>query len=139
MKKLLLLLFITGCINNTFDKKAETLKPTTYISAKPTKYCYQFDSTKSENEHFDKVYTDTFSVDETQFKLSSNPDSLGDLELQVLNNGLWESNLTISYGINGNASDIDVNKDGFNDFRNSLLRGSEFYLFDSTKKRFASA
>ncbi len=141
MKKfapLILLLSLLGCKQKETVNSVTSKDSSTYFSAKPTKYYYQFDSTKSEIENFDKGYTATFSVNKTQFKLFSNPDSVGDLELQVLNNDLWKPNLKMSFGINGNACDIDVNQDGFNDFRNSLLRGSEVYLFDSSTKRFAS-
>ena|GEM_PF-5193923 len=120
----------------TFKKEDSLKVVNSYFSAKPGEYYFKYDTTKSNIENFDKGYVDTFSIRGIQFKLFTNPDSLGDLELQVLKNGLWQSNFKIPYGTNGNSAEIDINQDGFNDFQNSLLRGSQVYLFDTTQMRF---
>jgi hypothetical protein len=110
----------------------------TYFSKRPAEYYYTYDTLKSQIENFDSGYVDTFSVDDVKFKLFSNPDTSGDLELQVLKNGQWVTNLKTPYGINGNEADIDFNNDGFIDFTVSMLRGSGTYLFDTTNKLFNS-
>jgi hypothetical protein len=122
---------------NSFE--VDNAKPgTTYFSHKPRNYFYTYDTSKNEIENFSSGYVDTFSVAWTNFQLLSNPDTLGDLELQVMRNGKWRTNLKLGYGINGNEAATDVNQDGFNDFVSSLLRGNAVYLFDSARKEFHS-
>jgi hypothetical protein len=109
---------------------------TSYFSGKPSSYYYTYDTSKSEIENLNSGYVDTFSVAGIKFQLFANPDTLGDLELQVMKNGKWQTNLRLGYGINGNEATTDINHDGFNDFTTSLLRGNHVYLFDSTQKEF---
>jgi hypothetical protein len=139
---LILFLLSASCrqINSakTIDKQGNSKHSSSYFSKKPTKYYFQFDTSKGDIENIDNGYVDTFSIRGIQFKLFSNPDSLGDLELQVLKNSSWQSNLKIPYGTNGHSIDTDINQDGNNDFQNSLLRGSQVYLFDTNQMKFHS-
>ena len=117
--------------------EANKTKPETgYFSHKPSSYYYAFDTSKGELENLNNRYVDTFSIAGARFQLFSNPDTLGDLELQVMKNRKWQTNLKLHYGINGNEASSDFNQDGFNDFVSSLLRGNVVYLFDSIKREF---
>ncbi len=125
--------------SRSINKQGDWLKAKKiYFSTKPTNYYFEFDKSKSNIQNFDSGFVDTFSIRSTRFKLFSNPDSSGDLELRVFKNGYWLLNTKIPYGINGMSYDIDFNKDGFNEFQNSLLRGSQIYLFDTAKLEFHS-
>lgn len=95
-----------------------------------------YNTSKSKIENFDSGYVDTFSIGATKFRLFSNPDTLGDLELQVMKHGKWQTNLRLPYALNGNNATADINGDGANDFVSSLLRGSRVYLFDTSKQEF---
>lgn len=118
------------------SKETVTKKSTSYFSDKPEEYHYTYDTSKSEIENIDAGYIDTFSIGGTRFQLFSNPDSLGDLELQVFQNNRWVTNFITPYGINGNEALVDFNNDGFTDFTVSFLRGSGTYLYDTAKKWF---
>jgi len=114
------------------------LKNKDYFSEKPLSYYYSYNDSLGRMENLNAGYIDTFSVGGKRFRLFSNPDSVSDLELQVLHQGRWQSNLKVSYGTNGNEAAEDVNGDGYVDFAVSLLRGSQVYLYDTAKKRFHS-
>src|SRR5688572_13068905 len=122
--------------NDISAKKISKQKSTTYFSDKPEEYYYTYDTSKSEIDNIDAGYIDTFSIGGTRFQLFSNPDSLGDLELQVFHNNRWVTNFKTPYGVNGNEALADFNYDGFTDFTVSFLRGSGTYLYDSSKKWF---
>ncbi len=132
-----LFVLIHSCKNNhSSSEKLERCEPilnkaTKYFEKKPDQYFYTYDKFRGEIENFDKGFIDTFSVNDIKFQLFSNPDSTGDLELQVLKNGKWQTNLKLPYGINGSKANKDVNRDGFNDFVLSLRRGNEVYLYDT--------
>jgi hypothetical protein len=141
---LILLILLLSCRGKqqTDTKKLipiDSAKSSIYFSKKPTSYYYTIDTSKNEMENFDSGYIDTFSIAGIQFRLLSNPDSSSDLELQVMKGKTWVNNLKLVYGINGNAADTDINNDGFNDFKSSLLRGSEIYFFDPVEKQFRQA
>lgn len=134
---LLILLYSCKEKNATISIKTHNEHPIeSYFLEKPNRYYYSYDYSISEIENFNSGYVDTFSVANTKFQLLSNPDSLGDLELQVMKNDKWYTNLRLPYAINGNEVATDINQDGFKDFHSSLLRGSKVYLFDSQNKQF---
>ena len=85
----------------------------------------------------DSVYIDTFLIKNTRFKIVPKVDKYTGLEVYVWKNGTWAGNLLLPYATNGYSFDGDVNEDGFDDFQNSLLRGSEVYLFDPTLMQFS--
>ena len=131
-------LIIFSIVFTSFTSYGQPVKASlSYFSEKPEKYYFTYDNSRSEIENFSSGYVDTFSILKIKFKLFSNPDSTSDLELDVWKNGRWQTNLKIPYGTNGYSVKADINEDGFNDFQNSLLRGSEVYLFDKTQMRFS--
>lgn len=142
LKLTLLILISYSCKNNHFNPgksqhtQSKYNESNRYFEKKPVRYFYAYDTSRGKIENFDNGYVDTFSVNGIKFQLFSNPDSTGDLELQVLKNGKWQTNLKLTYGINGNEANRDVNGDGINDFILSLLRGSEVYLFDTFANEF---
>ncbi len=61
MKKLLLLLFITGCINNTNEKKAETQKPEAESTMPVGIVQLKLDDVNFDYKGWDTAYSNTFS------------------------------------------------------------------------------
>lgn len=107
-----------------------------YFTKKPESYYYNYNDSLSEIENFDTGYTDSFSVRGTQFRLLADPDTAGNIVLQVNKNGGWLDNLRIDIGPEGYSAESDLNLDGYNDFQNALLRGTMFYLFDTMKREY---
>lgn len=110
---------------------------TAYFSRNPDHYYFNFDSAKTEIENYNAGYTDTFSINGHRFKLYANPAAGSNLSLDVFRDSSWQPNLKLSFGTNGLVHDTDINNDGFTDFQNSLLRGTEVYLFDPGKQQFS--
>jgi hypothetical protein len=123
--------------NNAIKKANKNSSSKTYFSQKPIRYYNDFDYSKSEIENFDNGYVYTFSVNKCKFKLFSNPDSLGDLEMQYLSGDKWQKNFKTFYGFNGNYCEVDINHDGFNDFQTNMRNGSYVFLFDKNKNKFS--
>lgn len=132
---IVLIISLTAC-KKSVENKIVNSENKTYFSHKPKSYYYTYKDSKTYIENFDNGYIDTFSVSDTRFRLFSNPDSIGDLELEVLKNGKWYKNLKVHYGNNGSKALTDYNRDGFIDFETNFLRGSSVYFFDKVKKKF---
>lgn len=131
---------ISSCTQNQSRLKIENLRDSNtskpYFSTQPAKYYFDYDFSKSRIENFDDGFIDTFSINGASFKLFSSPDSTGDLVLQVLDNGSWQQNLKLNFGINGCTINVDINGDGYKDFQNFLSKGTQAFLYDATKKKF---
>ena len=91
---------------------------------------------KDSIQEADSIRVDTFLIKNIRFKIFSKTNEYAGVEVYVWKNGMWMQNLLLSYATNGYSFDEDFNQDGFNDFKNSLLRGSEVYLFDPTLMKF---
>ncbi|MET0244890.1 MAG: hypothetical protein ABW174_15535 [Flavitalea sp.] len=109
-----------------------------WFTVKPPRYYNIFDTAKSIIDNLDSGYVDTFSIRKTRFRVYSDPDSSGELTLQVFRNSSWVNNLKIDYALNGYSYDFDLNLDGFDDLSINYRRGSGLYFFDTAKLEFCN-
>lgn len=110
---------------------------TAYFSKNPDHYYFNFDSSKTEIENYDAGFTDTFTVNGNRFKLYANPGAGSNLSLDIFRNETWQPNLKLAYTDHAFSHDTDINNDGYMDFRNAKLRGSEVHLYDPIKQQFS--
>ncbi|MBL0152984.1 MAG: hypothetical protein IPP93_05680 [Chitinophagaceae bacterium] len=123
---------------NTASSDKNNSATDTTVALKPDQYYSRFDSNKTEIENYEAGYMDTFSVNGNRFRLYSKKGPGGDLSLDVFRNDAWLEDLQLPYGSNGFSHDTDMNNDGYMDFRNSRLRGSEVHFYDPSRHQFTT-
>ena len=121
---------------NTASSDKNNSATDTTVALKPDQYYSRFDSNKTEIENYEAGYMDTFSVNGNRFRLYSKKGPGGNLSLDIFRNDAWLEDLQLPFGSYGFSHDTDLNNDGYADFRNSRLRGSEVHLYDPAGQRF---
>ena len=135
-----LLMVVASCsegrIKNDLVSSNTNQESNNYFAEKPAKYTYDYNSSLSEIENYDQGFMDSFNILGKRFRVRLDPDSLGDLLLEVFDNNTWNKNLDFLYPMNSWFADDDVNNDGWPDLQAVYRRGIQVYLFDSADKRF---
>jgi len=118
-------LILIGCTTNL--KKSDAIKTKTFY--------YKIDTTKGRYENFDSGYVDTFSINNTEFRIRSVINSENKFVLERLNKE-WELVDTF-YARQCNYSIRDINNDGYPDLIADDSRWSEsVFLFSPISNNF---
>jgi len=104
---------------------------------------YEYDSSLTQLENFDKGFIDTFSVNNTAFRIV--PDKAGKfkgrLMLQKNADGSWQDRFSFGYPIDVHAVHyeikLDVNCDGYKDLTVNSKHLRDGYIFDPATNEFA--
>jgi len=97
---------------------------------------YVYDSSLTQLENFDKGYIDTFSLNNTLFRIVPDKASTikGRLQLQKNVNGEWQKRISFGYPIDVHSvhytRQTDVNCDGYNDLSVNQKHLRDGYIFD---------
>lgn len=130
---LLALALIGSC---QVDEPEETSYSNPLYNKKPSTYYYVYDSTKKEIDNFFGGFADTFSINGNRFRMRCDPDPSGELIMEVMVNGKWETNFKSYYGVMGCNRKGDVNLDGYPDFSFFNFKDFNTNLYNPKINRF---
>jgi len=132
--KQLLILVLCACLFDKCTSKVSTER----LFTLPKEWPIPDSTSRKLKLQFEKGYVEHFTINNTRFRFQKNSSQAGKYDLQVLQNGEWITNLTLTMPRHTFFLSPDFDFDGFFDLSYLEYGNIKIHFFDNLKKQFTS-